>query len=47
MIDPRTRALLVTIRAALIMMSKAIEKYLGEQIAESVKMGETDTVTAT
>lgn len=47
MIDPKTRALLVTIRAALIMMSNAIEKYLGAQIAESVKIGETDSVTAT
>lgn len=46
MIDPKLRTMLVTIRAALLMAAKAIEKYLGEQVAESVKIGDTDSVTA-
>ena len=45
MIDPKLRAMLVTIRAALIMAAKAIEKYLGEE-AKPVIIGENDTVTA-
>ena len=45
MIDPRTRKLLMTIRAALIMAAKAIEEYCrvdGESAA--VRIGENDTI---
>lgn len=45
MIEPKLKALLVTIRAACIMISKAIEAFLKSYEAEVVKVGPDDSVT--
>ena len=43
MIDPKLRKLLVTLRAALIMASKAIEVYLGDE-SKAVTINESDSI---
>ena len=43
MIDPKTRKLLMTIRAALIMAAKAIEEYCKDG-TEIVPIGKSDSV---
>lgn len=43
MIDPKLRKLLVTLRAALIMASKAIEVYLGDE-SKAITIGESDSI---
>ena len=44
MIDPKLKALLVTIRAACIMISKAIEAFLKSYESEIVKIGPDDNI---
>lgn len=45
MTDPKLRAMLITLRAALLMAAKAIEKYLNED-AEAVTVNASDTIAA-
>lgn len=45
MIDPKLKAMLVTLRAALLMAAKAIEKYLDEEV-EAVTVNASDTIAA-